>query len=190
MEAGLDRLPRVIAQRYPELSFITIYSSEVESEASQGADFQKELGILSENRIKLNLAGTEIESVLNDLIKNDEAFVDIDIERITRRLLENSADYTPEVMPGVVLYEAHTSKVDKQLLFIGVKKEGVKIKQTANKAKVFIVLLSPKNMSVEDHLKGLNKVIKYIRPGKDVENIINAKTVQGVVKAVMAQDYR
>ncbi|TVR14486.1 MAG: cation:proton antiporter, partial [Balneolaceae bacterium] len=33
---GLDRLPRVIAQKYPELSFITIYSSEIAEEASQG----------------------------------------------------------------------------------------------------------------------------------------------------------
>lgn len=185
---GLDRLPRVISQRYPSMSFITVYSSEVEDEATQGMGAIRELDILTDDRIKLNLQSNDVEGVLAEMIGDDHEFKNIETERITRRLLENSVDYTPEVMPGVVLYESHTSKVDRQVLFIGVKREGIKIKQTANKAKVFLVLLSPKNMSVKDHLKGLNQVVKYIRPGKDVERMIKAETVQDVIKAVMAQD--
>jgi Kef-type K+ transport system membrane component KefB/mannitol/fructose-specific phosphotransferase system IIA component (Ntr-type) len=185
---GLDRLPRVISQRYPKLSFITVYSSEVEEEAGQGMGYQREFDILTEDRIKLNLKSDDIEGVLGEIISGDEAFKNIETERITRRLLENSADYTPEVMPGVVLYESHTSKVDRQVLFIGVKPEGIKIRQTANKAKVFLVLLSPKNMSAKDHLRGLNMIVKYIRPGKDVAKITSATTTQQVVNAVMAQN--
>lgn len=185
---GLDRLPRVISQRYPELSFITIYSSEIEEEAGQGMDIQKKMDILTENRIRLDLKSDSIEGILTEIISDDEEFEHIDPDRITRRLLENSTDYTPEMMPGVVLYESHTSKVEQQVLFIGVKKEGVKIKQTANKASIFIVLLSPKEMKPQEHLRTLNNIVKFIRPGKDVKRIINAKTPQEVIKAVMAQD--
>jgi len=181
---GLDRLPRVIAQKYPELSFITIYSSEIAEEASQGMDLQKDLEILREERIKLDLKSDNIEEVLQEIIKDDQVFEHIELERITRRLLENSNDYTPEVMPGVVLYDSHTSKVDKQVMFMGVHKEGINIKQTAHNANIIIVLLSPKNMSAEEHLKGLNNVIKYIRPGRDVKKIINAKSPQEVMNAV------
>ena len=181
---GLDRLPRVIAQKYPELSFITIYSSEIAEEASQGMDLQKDLEILKKERIKLDLKSDDIEEVLQEIIKDDQVFEHIELERITRRLLENSNDYTPEVMPGVVLYDSHTSKVDKQVMFMGVHKEGINIKQTAHNANIIIVLLSPKNMSAEEHLKGLNNVIKYIRPGRDVKKIINAKSPQEVMNAV------
>jgi Kef-type K+ transport system membrane component KefB/mannitol/fructose-specific phosphotransferase system IIA component (Ntr-type) len=181
---GLDRLPRVIAQKHPEMSFITIYSSEVPEEAGQGMDIQKDLEILKEERIKLNLQSEEIEEVLQEIIRDDKIFENIELERITRRLLENSKDYTPEVMPGVVLYESHTSKVNSQVMFMGVHKKGVNIKQTAHNAYIIIVLLSPKNMSAEEHLKGLNNVIKYIRPGRDVKKIINSKSPQEVMKAV------
>ena len=181
---GLDRLPRVIAQKYPELSFITIYSSEIAEEASQGMDLQKDLEILREERIKLDLKSDNIEEVLQEIIKDDQVFEHIELERITRRLLENSNDYTPEVMPGVVLYDSHTSKVDRQVMFMGVHKEGINIKQTAHNANIIIVLLSPRNMSAEEHLKGLNNVIKYIRPGRDVKKIINAKSPKEVMNAV------
>ena len=181
---GLDRLPRVIAQKYPELSFITIYSSEIAEEASQGMDLQKDLEILKKERIKLDLKSDDIEEVLQEIIKDDQVFEHIELERITRRLLENSNDYTPEVMPGVVLYDSHTSKVDKQVMFMGVHKEGINIKQTAHNANIIIVLLSPRNMSAEEHLKGLNNVIKYIRPGRDVKKIINAKSPKEVMNAV------
>jgi len=181
---GLDRLPRVIAQKYPELSFITIYSSEIAEEASQGMDLQKDLEILKKERIKLDLKSDNIEEVLQEIIKDDQVFEHIELERITRRLLENSNDYTPEVMPGVVLYDSHTSKVDKQVMFMGVHKEGINIKQTAHNANIIIVLLSPRNMSAEEHLKGLNNVIKYIRPGRDVKKIINAKSPKEVMNAV------
>ncbi len=184
---GLDRLPGVISQKYPELSFITVYSSQIAEEAGQGMDLQNGLGLLNKARIKIGLKKDDIESVLCEIIAGDAAFENIENQRITRRLLENSDDYTPEVMPGVVLYESHTSKVNEQILFIGVKKEGVKIKQTSNLARVIIVLLSPRSMSAQEHLKGLNNFIKYIRPDKDLENIINANSPQQVIKAIRSK---
>ena len=181
----MDRLPRVISQKYPELSFITIYPSEVEEEAGQGMGIHGNLNILKKERIKIGLESSDIESAINDMIAGDKIFEHIEIERITRRLLENSSDYTPEVMPGVVLYESHTSKVNEQVLFIGVHKKGLNIQQTANQAHVIIVLLSPKDMKPQDHLKALNNVIKLIRPGDDVEKIKSAKNVQEIISAMM-----
>jgi Kef-type K+ transport system membrane component KefB/mannitol/fructose-specific phosphotransferase system IIA component (Ntr-type) len=179
---GLDRLPRVISQKYPELSFITIYSSEVSEEAGQGINLQKNPEILKEDRIKLALKGDNIEAILKEIISGDSVFEHIEIERITRRLLENSSDYTPEVMPGVVMYESHTSKVAEQVLFIGIKTEGIKIKQTANKAYIFLILLSPKSMSAGDHLKGLNNVLKMIRPGEDAKKLREAPDKKEVIR--------
>ncbi len=184
---GLDRLPRVISKRYPELSFVTIYSSEVEEEADQGMSYNANFDIVTKSRIKLNLNSTDIETALTNIIKGDVILEDIAAERITRRLLENSVDYSPEVMPGVLFYESHTSKVHEQVLFIGVSNKGINVEKTANQAHIILVLLSPKNMKVEDHIRMINKITKLIAPRNDVESIKNAKDPNDVIKTLMAR---
>lgn len=184
---GLDRLPRVLSKLYTAMSFITIYSSEVESEADQGMGFALNAEIVNRSRIKLDLKSNEIEKALEEIISEDQVFEHIAIERITRRLLENSKDYTPEVMPGVLFYDSHTSKVDRQVLFVGTSKQGINVPQTANKGHIILVMLSPKELKVQDHIRTMNRVIKLIRPGKDVELIKNAKTEREVINAIMAR---
>ncbi len=181
---GLDRLPRVIAQRYPTLSFITIYPSETEKKIDIEAD-RKQLRILKENRIKIGVKNGSIENVLESIISGDQAFEDIDIKRITRRLIENSSGYTPEVMPGVLLYESHTSKVDEQLLFIGVAEEGINVERTANQAHIILILLTPKEMTSQEHLESVNRICKMIRPGEGFEKLRKADSNEEIVKALL-----
>lgn len=180
---GLDRLPRVIAQRNPGLSFITIYSNE--NEMATGAnESENDQKLLSFDHIKINLKGDKIEPVLAEVIKDDDEFEKIAISRITRRLLDNSADYTPEAMPGVLVYDAHTSKVSEQLLFVGVVPEGIKVEKTSSKAYIIYIFLSPKTTKVEDHLMGLNRVLKWIR-AEDIEKIKNAKNPKDVYQILL-----
>lgn len=184
---GLDRLPRIISLRYPDLSFITSYSSEAEEEVGQGSAYSQNFDIIEKSRIQLNLECADIESALAKLVKGDKSFADISTDRITKRLLENSSDYSPELMPGVLFYESHTSKVDDQVLFIGTSKEGINVPQTSNQAYIILVLLSPKDMKVEDHIRMLNKITKLIRPNKDVERMKNATEPKDVISALMAR---
>jgi len=180
---GLDRLPRVIAQRNPELSFITIYSNKNEKGAGVN-DTEGGQNLLTADHIKIKLKGDDIESILAKVIKDDDEFEKIAISRITRRLLENSVDYTPEAMPGVLVYDAHTSKVSEQLLFVGVVPEGIKVERTSAKAFIIFIFLSPKSTNVEDHLTGLNRVLKWIRK-EDIENIKSAVTPKEVLQILL-----
>jgi mannitol/fructose-specific phosphotransferase system IIA component (Ntr-type) len=182
---GLDRLPRVISQKYPDLSFITTYSSEVESEADQGMGYQQNLEILNQERIRVDLKGKDIRSVLTEMISGDDALENIASERIVKRLLDNSSVYNPEVMPGVILYDSHTSKVDEQILFVGISKDGVNIEQTANQAHIFLLLLSPKDFKVQDHLTMLNRITKLVRSAEEVEKLKKAKTSKEVLKVLL-----
>lgn len=182
---GLDRLPRVIAQRYPELSFITVYPSEAEANRSVQT-INHGLDVLKPSRITMDLKQQTTDKILEQIIRGDEAFKDIDLSRITKRLLQNSTDYTPEVMPGVLLFEAHTSKVEEQLLFVGISKEELNVQQTANPVHIVLVLLSPRQMKPEDHLKGLNAIVKMIKPGEGVERLKNAEKAQQVIRYLNA----
>lgn len=179
---ALDRLPRVISQKYPALSFITIYPSEVRQQTSDSGFQAAETGILRENRIKLNLQGNDLESILSEIITGDPELSHIDPSRIVKRLVSNSADYTPEVMPGVVLYESHTSKVHSQKLFIGVKREGVKVKKTSKPVSVFMVFLTPKELSAQEHLDLMNSILKKIKPRTDIKQMKEAKTPEDIIR--------
>lgn len=181
---GLDRLPRVISQRYPTLSFITIYPSEVKSE-QEGGTAAEVRDLIRDDRVSLGIENGSTEAILTNLIKRDPAFADIEISRITRRLLENSTGYTPEVMPGVLLFDAHTSKVDEELLFIGVTDKGIYVEQTAHKVYVLLVLLSPVELSAQEHLTALNRVVKLFRPGESLEKIRSAGNPREVVNLLM-----
>lgn len=178
---ALDRLPRVIVKRHPALSFIITYSSEIEEEADQGAGYIQKMELLNQSRVKLSLKAGTIEEALIQMIDQDELIEHIATERITRRLLENSSDYNPEMMPGVLFYETHTSKVDRQALFIGISEQGINVSQSANMAHVILVFLSPKDLKPQDHLKSLTKVTRMIRPGEDVEKLKSARNRQEVL---------
>ena len=184
---GLDRLPRVIAQRYPELSFITTYSSEIEEEADQGLGYSQNVDLLNRSRVKIGLESEKIEEALSELISGDILTEHIATDRITKRLLKNSADYSPEMMPGVLFYESHTSKVDEQALFIGITKKGINARQTANQARIVIVFLSPKDLPAQDHLRTMTKISRIIRPGQDVERLKNAKTRKEVMNILLGK---
>jgi mannitol/fructose-specific phosphotransferase system IIA component (Ntr-type) len=178
-------LPRVISQRYPNLSLIITYPSEIEEESDQGLGYAQNVDILNKSRIKTDLTADSIEDALNEIISGDELFENIASERITRRLLENSVDYSPEMMPGVLFYESHTSKVEESALFIGISKKGINSKHAANQAYVIAIFLSPKEMKPQDHLRSLTKITRLIHPGKDVEELKNAKNRQEVLSTLL-----
>ncbi len=182
---GLDRLPRVIAQRNPDLSFITIYSNENVGAVGVKESYNDQR-LLTFDHIKVNLKGDQIEPILAEIIKDDDEFERISISRITRRLLDNSADYTPEAMPGVLVYDAHTSKVSEQLLFVGIVPDGVKVEKTSSKAFIIYIFLSPRTTKVEDHLTGLNRVLKWIK-AEEIENLKSAKSPKEVYQILLTQ---
>lgn len=183
---ALDRLPRVVAQRYPELSFITVYPSEAETD-SGGLSQDLNLKLLDQDRIYLTDSGENIEQVLIEMLKTEDSVDKKDIEQLVFKLLNSSRDYSPELMSGVVLYDAHTSLVSKQMLIKGIVRNGFQVPKTASKAHVVLLLLSPKEMRVRDHLKGVNTVARLIRPGESLERLKNVDTKDEIYSILFKQ---
>lgn len=182
---GLDRLPRVIASRYPDLSFIAVFPSETEVTSQRGNKVQS---ILDRERITLNFEADKIEEVISEILNQDPDYIGHNKDRIINRLLENTTGYSPEMMPGVVLFEAHTSRVKKQKFFIGINKNGVTIEKTSNEVFVFLILLSPKEMDVDDHLMGLNTIAGMVKPDYSLNIFREAENVDDVIKGLIRQD--
>lgn len=183
---ALDRIPRVVANRYPDLSFITVYPTEVEMETG-GLSQDLNIKLLEQKRIYLADTGESIEHVLMEMLKTEVSVEEKNIEELVHRLLKNSADYSPEMMSGVVLFDAHTSLIDKQILIIGIVREGLQVPKTASKVHVILLLLSPKEMRVRNHLKGVNTIARIIRPGESLQNLIDAETADDVYNIIVKQ---
>jgi Kef-type K+ transport system membrane component KefB/mannitol/fructose-specific phosphotransferase system IIA component (Ntr-type) len=176
---GLDRLPRVLSQRYPKLSFITVYPSESIDMADSKTG--SEIDLMKENRVRLKLEDGLSHEVIRQILQTDETLPEEKIEDIISRLLESTADYKPEVMPGILLFESHTSTVSKQKFFIGVSKDGVNVEQSASPVHIVLILISPAELSSEEHLNSLNSVVKLIRPGEVFNSIKNSETPEEVI---------
>src|SRR5690625_2295848 len=179
---ALERLPAVIAQRYPDLSFMIVYPSEVAPKGITEPEKEK-LKLLKEQRVRIGVEEGEIEDVLKQIIQ--EEFDSEDARQIIRRLLTNSSDYSPEVMPGVILYESHTSRVDEQMMFVGVMKNGLNVRQTANRVQVILVLLSPGEMPVQDHLRAINMIVKLVQPGEAIDKLVHSDSPKEVIRFLL-----
>jgi Kef-type K+ transport system membrane component KefB/mannitol/fructose-specific phosphotransferase system IIA component (Ntr-type)/nucleotide-binding universal stress UspA family protein len=185
---GLDRLPRVIAQRFPELSFVTVYPSEVQVESAMiNGVVPREDSLLSSDRIIMNLAQKPVRETLEDIVSTNSKNDENRVSELVDRLLHNSESYTPEVMPGVLLYEARTSKTDEQMLYVGVSRQGLNMEKTANLVHVILVLVSPRSIDKQEHLKQLNAVVKMIKSGESHKKIPLAQDATAAVKAMMAR---
>ncbi|MCC5942736.1 MAG: cation:proton antiporter [Balneolaceae bacterium] len=185
---GLDRLPRVIAQKFNDLSFITVYPSEVEVESSlTNNSVPVENSFLSADYIKIDLRQKPIEELLEDMLKTDSTTDKKRISELVDRLMQNSESYTPEVMPGVLLFEARTSKTDDQKLYVGISREGLNMERTANQCHVILAFVSPRSVDKQEHLKHLNAIVKMIKSGESYPKLLNVKSSQEALKAMMAR---
>jgi mannitol/fructose-specific phosphotransferase system IIA component (Ntr-type) len=183
---ALDRLPRVISQRYPDLGFITVYPSEVEQDG-KNRDQESGMKLLKSTDIVISETGESLEHKFVRMLSTNKNIDEKDVERLIHRLLTNSSDYSPEMMAGVVLYDAHTSLIQEQQLLIGVVKEGIRIPKTAHKARVVLMLLSPKQLPVKEHLRGVNRAARLIRPGENVNKLISAQSPEEVYSILIKQ---
>ena len=183
---ALDRLPRVISQRYPDLGFITVYPSEVEQDG-KNRDQESGMKLLKSTDIVISETGESLEHKFVRMLSANKNIDEKDVERLIHRLLTNSSDYSPEMMAGVVLYDAHTSLIQEQQLLIGVVKEGIRIPKTAHKARVVLMLLSPKQLPVKEHLRGVNRAARLIRPGENVKKLISAQSPEEVYSILIKQ---
>jgi len=184
---GLDRLPRVIAQKFDDLSFITVYPSEVEAESALINGSISENGILSAKYIKMGLEQKPVDEILSDIVSIDSQNDEQRVFDLVDRLMRNSESYTPELMPGILLYEARTSKTDVQKLYVGISKEGLNMEKTANQCHVILAFVSPRSVEKQEHMKQLNAIVKMIKSGESYTKLLDADDPQGALKAMMAR---
>lgn len=176
---ALQRLPRVLARRFPDLDLLSVTLSEAElvplvAEAMDG-DGTDDLHLPPEH-VTLDLPPAEPEALLRRTLTPGFPDHPATAAHLARQLADGEADGAPEIMPGVVFYHAHTDAVEEPQTFVGVCPRGVRLPHTGGPAHVLLVLLAPEAMAPEAYLGRLAVTAQLVRAEATVEALREAAT--------------
>lgn len=157
---SLDRLPALIAQRYAASNFLATFLADVPvrqlvTEALASADGQLLLTrAIQAGSLNTAVEGGDVERVLAQVLDEAEGLT-APLPVVVEELLGGAPNYAPELLPGVVLYHAHTDYVEVSTLAVGLSDAGLRLPSTSQPAHVVLILLVPRSLSAEDYLREL-----------------------------------
>jgi mannitol/fructose-specific phosphotransferase system IIA component (Ntr-type) len=172
---ALSRLPRLLANRFPEAIFIACYPPiRIEEAYLVQTRPSGDLvlgGLLSADHITLDVEGRDPDAVLRQMLaaaSHDEGAL---VQRSEGAFSLAEADYVPELMPGVVLYHAHISGLHQPLLFVGISPRGLSIPRSSAQVHVVLALLSPEGGTPESHLRSLALIARLVRAPETIDQL-------------------
>ena len=186
---ALQRMPRVLSQRFPSLDLLSLTLSEAEvvsmmSEAVDG-DGKDDLALPPEH-IVLDLAPASAPAMLRRLLESRFPDAPGRAARLVQRLVAEDADDAPEIMPGVVFYHGHIDEIETPQVYVGVCPRGAPLPHTGQPARVLLVLLAPDAMPPDAYLRQLAVTAQLIRSEATVEALVAAETPEAAAEALRA----
>ncbi len=186
---ALQRLPRVLARRFPELDLLSVTLSEAEvvplvAEAVDG-DGADDLALLPEH-VTLGVLPGAPATMLRRILSPGFPDHPGRAAGLAETLVGDDSDGAPEIMPGVVFYHAHTDAVEEPLTFVGVCPRGATLPHTGGPAHVLLVLLAPERMGPEAYLRRLSVTAQLVRAEATVEALLAAETPEEAYAALVA----
>lgn len=168
----LSRLPRRLADQFPEHNLVLFFPSEEAAETSwygtaqpvrQETQPQPLPRLLDPTRAALGIAEMSFEDALPYVIsphfKDDAAAV----AGASAALDKNAREYSTEITPGAALLHAHVPHVDAPTFFIATVEEGIEVPRVPRPVHVLLLLLSPDTLPPEDHLRTLADIARLMR---------------------------
>ena len=174
-QATLDRLPRLIAQRFLETNFITQYLPEPAGDRISGMALVNggrspktlQSGIIDAG-VVVGLEASEEDpiSFLLDATVSDQSDTSL-----IRQELSANRDANLKLRPGVAFYRLHSASVKTERLIIGVSREGVRLPDATNPVHLIVLLLVPESAGVEEFLRRLTVVAQLIPASEDLDKL-------------------
>ena len=179
--AGLDRMPGLIAKRFSKNNFISIFPSETSSDKPEIQNFNI-IDSIHQNSITFKIGNQSLREIMSSMINKHFQEEQIIPVEIISALLENSQDYTPEIIPGVAIFDAHIAQVDQTHILLAIDNDGIKIKKSSQPIKLLIIVINPDTCGAEGHFNRLNEVAKIFKNEKFVQSILSRTDSKEVIK--------
>jgi Kef-type K+ transport system membrane component KefB len=169
---SLDRLPRLLASRFPTHNFLTLYLAETALEVDRQAELQRRLltnfRIVQPQQITES-AQMQLLHILQELLPHNPRGA----QELAQQLGDPQAPYAPEAIPGVALYSAHTAHVDELVFAIAYCPTGLILPRTSQPVKMALFLLVPLHETTETYLTLLEASSRLARNPEDLLEMLN-----------------
>jgi Kef-type K+ transport system membrane component KefB/mannitol/fructose-specific phosphotransferase system IIA component (Ntr-type) len=176
---GLDRIPGIVASRFSENNFIAVYPSEITPISESGDDFRNVTSYIDSDNIHIGIAQADPKQMVRSLIQHAFGEGGVPLEEICQAVTENSLEYTPEIIPGVAILDAHSPMIKSTDIFVGISEEGVRIPRASGPVHVLVVILNSDHLGIDTHFRRLNAVAKLFRDETIIKDLkISATSTQ------------
>lgn len=163
---ALQRLPLQLSQRFAQSNLVLFFSSEYDpiAEVAGGP-----ISLLAPSRCGLKLVATDFQEAAIQLLT--PYLHDIhQIQAAARALNDMAVDAPLELSAGLVLVHAHVDGVDRPLVFFSTLATPIQI-GNLTEVEVIVLLLSPKSLQPEQHLRTLASLAKLLQGETTVERL-------------------
>lgn len=185
---NLERLPRIIAQNYPNVNFITMYPSEVTTEDTvvNRISFESvgKIPSISTEHVNFELDDMDASNALRELMGKKFHNNPVALSEVIERILKQDIDNLPGELPNVVLTKTRTSLCNKPTLFLGISTKGIDYPNVGEKVNLIFVLLSPKTTSTQQNISVLANLARVLAHKKTYLKIKEAKTVAEISEII------
>lgn len=183
-EPNLERMPRIIAQNYPKMNFVTVYPSEQLNEElpTHRIRFERSTIVphISSENVNFELDDMPAEEALNALMERQFRNNPMELKRITNELLDTDTDNLPGDLPGVILTKTRSAEVNSNILFMGISNKGIDFPGIDGKTYLLFVLISPKKSTTQRNLNILTNLARILGSRKTVKKLKAAKSMKEI----------
>lgn len=185
---GLDRIPGIVASRFAENNFIAVYPSEI-TPISEASDENRHVtAYIDADNIQVDIQPGEPKQMVRNLIQHAFGEGTVSLEEICQAVTENSLEYTPEIIPGVAILDAHSPLIKSTDVFIGISEQGVRIPRASGPVHVLVVILNSDHLGIDHHFRRLNTIAKIFRNEQTVQDLKLAATPAQVLAILDLSD--
>lgn len=185
---NLERLPRIIAQNYPGVNFITLYPSEITSEETvvNRINFESvgRIPNISTEHVNFELNGMDADTALRELMGKKFHNNPVALSEVVERILAQDIDNLPGELPNVVLTKTRTTLCSKPTLFMGISTEGMDYPNVEEKVNLIFVLLTPRTTTTQQSISVLANLARVLAHKKTYRKIKEAKSVAEISEII------
>ncbi len=176
---SLDRLPDVMAARFPAMNLIAAYPQL--ASAYQHPSYDVIESPTFSRIMPVSLHGVhDMDEALRALTEGPE-YWDIGRRQAIHALLRGSANtYPVEMAPETVLLHAHCPMIDDITLLVGMSNRGWEFPGVDAPARVILALISPSNLPPENHLAALSSLARAFHDKELADQVCRAGSAEDI----------
>jgi mannitol/fructose-specific phosphotransferase system IIA component (Ntr-type) len=206
-QPSLDRLPALLADRFPDTNFVVVYPLTVPIQIRAATD-ESAFGGAAETAVPelpampaeadaavpflpplravvLDAAPSAWEPAVAALLAQAMPADSKQCAAVVAQVATSARTHPIELQPGVVLLHAHCEEVEELQLHLARCRDGLTLPGMTRATNLLLVLLTPREYSTEHYLKALDALARFLHHPKAMAQVQQAATADAV-RAIFA----